>query len=85
MEDSMVAPYDSTPCGDVVLDFSAVTILTGATLGKLVRLHKKLREKGQALVLRNVNDTLYEILEVTGLTKIITVYAMGTNRLAGLD
>lgn len=80
----MIARNASAPCGDVVLDFSNATILTGVTLGKLVRLHKKLRERGQALVLRNVNETLFEVLEVTGLTLIMKVYPKRTNRIAGL-
>lgn len=73
----MVAPRVFAPCADIVLDFSDVVILTGATLEKLVRLHKKLKEKGHTLVLRNVNDNLQEILEVTGLAKIVNIYPKG--------
>lgn len=58
---------------DVNLDFSKVEVLTAATLAKLVRLNRHLRVIGSRLVLRNVTDWVYEIFEVTGLTKVLTI------------
>lgn len=71
----MVAQSGFAPGADIVLDFSRVQTLSGATLGKLVRLHNALKNLGHKLVLGNVTDEVLEILQVTGLTRVFTIHA----------
>lgn len=64
--------------GDIVLDLSQIEILTGAALGKLLTLHAKLKSKDRKLVLQNVTPEVREILEVTGLTNILSITSATT-------
>jgi anti-anti-sigma factor len=58
----------------VVLDFSNVTMVSGAALGTLLRLHRELRAAGASLALRGLNDEAnYEMFEVTRLTHLLDV------------
>jgi anti-anti-sigma factor len=56
---------------NLVLDLSDVAAPTAGALGKLVALHKRLRDSGGSLVLSHVSPRTYEVLEVTGLTEVL--------------
>jgi anti-anti-sigma factor len=55
------------------LDFSDVKILTATGLGKLVVLRNMLKTAGRKLCLHNVGPIVYEVFEVTSLSKIFDI------------
>lgn len=57
----------------LVLNFANVRFLTSAMLGLLVRIHKRVNERGGKLELRNLDDNLYKIFEITQLTKVFNI------------
>jgi anti-anti-sigma factor len=57
----------------LVLDLSGVDFLTAEGLGELVRVHNRLQELGGELVLDNVGDQAFEVLQVTRLTDLLRV------------
>jgi anti-sigma B factor antagonist len=59
------------------LDFGNVESLTSLGLGKLIALHKKLRAVGGRLSLRNVRPAVYEVFDVTRLTRLFDVQRTG--------
>jgi anti-anti-sigma factor len=58
---------------DLVLDFSNVTVVSSAGLGVLVGLHNRLRAAGGRLVLRDLDNAVYEVFEATHLTLLFDV------------
>ena len=65
---------DRDPC-DVVVDFSAVSLLNSHCLATLLRLAKQLQDCGRRLVLCNVGKGIDGILSVTGLTGVFDIRA----------
>ena len=57
----------------LLLDLSAVSIMTAGGLGKLVALHKLVRDSGSRLVLCNVSERAYEVFSVMRLTEVLSV------------
>jgi anti-anti-sigma factor len=57
----------------LVLDFANVTLVSGAALGVLVTLHKRLRDQGSTLALRNVRPPVAEVFAVTRLNELFEV------------
>jgi anti-anti-sigma factor len=62
----------------VCVDLSNVEFLTAATLGKVVTLHRELRELDGGLTIRNVRPQVYEIFEVVRLTALLDIEAVAT-------
>jgi anti-sigma B factor antagonist len=58
---------------ELVLELSALTFLDSSGLAALVRLHKRLVDKGAALVLRAVPANARRILEITSLDNVFVV------------
>ncbi len=56
----------------LVLDFSALEYLSSAGLRVLLAAQKVMNKQGEMIV-RNVNETIAEIFEVTGFSDILTV------------
>ena len=56
----------------LVLDFAALEYLSSAGLRVLLQAQKTMNKQGE-LVIRNVNETINEIFEVTGFIDILTV------------
>jgi anti-anti-sigma factor len=66
--------------GPVRLDCGKVRSLGGTGLATLVALHKKARAKGGRLTLCNVAPLVYEVLEVTRLTRLLDARPRGQGR-----
>jgi anti-anti-sigma factor len=47
--------------------------MTSAMLGLLVRIHKRVGERGGQLELRNLDNNLHKIFEITQLTKVFNI------------
>jgi len=58
---------------DIVMDFSAVTLLNSSCLATLLRLRKELLDHGRHLVLCNIGRATHGILSVTGLTGVFEI------------
>ena len=59
--------------GEMVLNFANVTFMSSAVLGLLVRVHKRVRERGGQLKLRNLDPSLQKVFEITQLTKVFDI------------
>ena len=57
---------------ELVLDFSNLEYMSSAGLRILLSTQKVMNKQGKMTV-RNVNDTVMEVLEITGFTKILTI------------
>jgi anti-anti-sigma regulatory factor len=58
---------------DLELDFGGVAFVTGSGLGRLVALHKSLRDAGCRLTVSNVAPQVYEVFEAARLTGLLDV------------
>ena len=56
----------------LVLDFTALEYLSSAGLRVLLAAQKVMNKQGE-MIIRNVNDTINEIFEVTGFIDILTI------------
>ena len=56
----------------LVLDFSALEYLSSAGLRVLLSAQKVMNKQGE-MIIKNVNDTINEIFEVTGFIDILTI------------
>jgi anti-sigma B factor antagonist len=57
----------------LILDLDAVEYLTSTALGKLVALHRRLRQQGGRLSVVNVRAAVWELFHVTRLDRILEV------------
>ncbi len=57
----------------LVLNFANVTFMTSAMLGLLVRIHKRVSERGGELELRNLDKNLRKLFQITQLTKVFNI------------
>lgn len=62
----------ATQATNVVLDFSELDYIASAGLRALKRLRAAVRKNGGTLSVRNVNDDVMEILEMTGFAAMLT-------------
>lgn len=56
----------------LVLDFANLEYLSSAGLRVLLAAHKVMNKQGE-MIIRNVNETINEIFEVTGFIDILTI------------
>lgn len=56
----------------LILDFTQVAYISSAGLRVLLAAQKVMKRQGQ-MILRNVNDTVMEVFEVTGFSDILTI------------
>ena len=56
----------------VVLDFASLEYLSSAGLRVLLAAQKVMNKQGE-MIIRNVNDTINEIFEITGFIDILTI------------
>ena len=56
----------------LVLDFSELDYLSSAGLRVLLQAQKTMNKQGE-MVVRNINETISEIFEVTGFSDILTI------------
>ena len=56
----------------LVMDFSALEYLSSAGLRVLLAAQKTMKKQGD-MIIKNVNETIHEIFEVTGFIDILTI------------
>ena len=70
LEDELAAVLDST-VELLVIDFANLAYISSAVLRVLLAAQKKMNRQGE-MIIRNVNDVIMEIFEVTGFVDILT-------------
>ena len=58
---------------NMVLDFCNVKFMTSAFLGLLVKVHKRVCERGGHLKLRHIDPRIHKVFEITQLTKVFDI------------
>lgn len=58
---------------NVVLDFATLDYISSAGLRVLLGEQKEMNKKGGSLVVKNVNDTINEVFEITGFSDVINI------------
>jgi anti-sigma B factor antagonist len=59
---------------NLILNFSNVQFLSSAVLGLLMRISKKVYERGGQLKLCNISPRIYEIFKITRLNQIFDIH-----------
>ncbi|NCB34068.1 MAG: anti-sigma factor antagonist [Erysipelotrichia bacterium] len=57
---------------ELILDFTKVEYISSAGLRVLLSTQKRMNTQGN-MIIRNINDTVREVFEVTGFTDILTI------------
>ena len=73
LRESLEPVIEKNGDGRILLDFVNVEFMTSAMLGLLVRLNKKVRERGGGLGLCNVAPSIRKVFEITQLTQIFDI------------
>ena len=73
LQESLEPVIERNDDGEMVLNFANVTFMSSAVLGLLVRVHKRVRERGGQLKLRNLDPSLRKVFEITQLTKVFDI------------
>ena len=58
---------------DMMLDFCNVKFMTSAVLGLLVKVYKRVRERGGHLMLRHIDPSIYKVFEITQLNGVFGI------------
>jgi len=73
LQNELEPVVDKNKENQLVLNFANVRFMTSAMLGLLVRIHKRVSERGGKLELRNLDSNLHKLFEITQLTKIFDI------------
>jgi len=71
--ETALAEGEGRPCKQVILDFSRVSSMDSAGIGKLLLLYYSLRKKGVALTVLNPRPVVEELLDVVHLGTLIPI------------
>ena len=63
---------DVAAAQQLVIDMSALQYVSSAGLRLILKLHKTMKEKG-GMVVKNVNESIMEIFDMTGFTSILAI------------
>ena len=72
IETALAAAEDRT-CNQVILDFSGVSSMDSAGIGKLLLLYYSLRKKGVALTVMNPRSLVEDLLQMVNLAAFIPI------------
>ena len=75
ISEQLYAVAARSPRPRVVLDFANVSHMSSSALGMLIRLHKRITEKGGALRLCNIRPSIYEVFVITRLNEVFSICA----------
>ena len=59
-------------CDQLVLDFAGLEYISSAGLRVILKAQKSMAAKG-GMIIKNVNETIMEIFEITGFSDILTI------------
>jgi anti-sigma B factor antagonist len=75
LEHSIMPIIDQTKGPNVVMNFANVKFLSSAVLGLLIRISKKIYQRGGQLKLCGINSKIFEIFKITRLDRVFDVFA----------
>jgi len=58
---------------NLILDFGEVEYISSAGIRVIIETHKKITSSGYLLKLTNVNDTVKNVFDITGISNIINI------------
>lgn len=70
--ESVVKEIESTTTS-LALDFKSLDYLSSAGLRVILAAQKLMNKKKGRMIIKNVNDVIMEVFEVTGFTEILTI------------
>ncbi|MHC4537205.1 MAG: STAS domain-containing protein [Planctomycetota bacterium] len=73
LQESLEPVIEKNKDSQLVLNFANVRFMTSAMLGLLVRIQKRVSERGGELELRNLDKNLHKLFEITQLTKVFKI------------
>ena len=73
MQTTLLELIDSDRHNKMLLNFSEVEFLSSSFLGTLVKMQKRVREKGGELTLININSKIMKVFKITQLDKIFDI------------
>jgi anti-anti-sigma factor len=71
--ETALAAAEDRPCHQVILDFSGVSSMDSAGIGKLLLLYYSLRKKGVALTVMNPRPSVEDLLQMVNLAAFIPI------------
>lgn len=66
------ASFQEETSKNIVMDFSQLEYISSAGLRVLLKIQKTVQSSG-SLIIRNVSDTIKEVLDITGFSEILTI------------
>ena len=73
LEEDIIFVIEEAKRENMMLDFCNVKFMSSAFLGLLVKIHKRVRERGGYLKLRHIDPNIYKVFEITQLTKVFDI------------
>lgn len=73
LQESLEPVIEKNDDGELVVNFANVGFMSSAVLGLLVRVHKRVSERGGRVRLANLDPSLRKIFEITRLTQIFEI------------
>ncbi len=64
---------DATDTKTTVLDLAQLVYLSSAGLRVILAMQKKMNAQDGAMVVKNVNETIMEVFDITGFSDILTI------------
>jgi anti-sigma B factor antagonist len=80
-----IAEADAVGADTVVVDLSEISFIDSTALGVLVQETKRLEGRGHSLVLVTNHPRTLRVFEVTGLDRVVRMYATLQDALSDLD
>ena len=73
LEEEIMSVVEQAKRENMMLDFCNVRFMTSAFLGLLVKVHKRVCERGGHLKLRHIDPRIHKVFEITQLTKVFDI------------
>ena len=71
--ETALAAGEGRPCTQVILDFSKVSSIDSAGIGKMLLLYHSLRKKGVALTVKNPKPSVEALLQLVNFSTVIPI------------
>ncbi|HOT46178.1 MAG TPA: STAS domain-containing protein [Spirochaetota bacterium] len=78
--DNEISRYVSQPV-HIILDLSKVAFVDSAALGSIIKFYSVLRKNGRHLLLSSINQKIYDVFRLTGITRQIKIFESLQNAL----
>lgn len=70
---------------NLIADFKKLRYVNSTGLGILLHFSKSAKEKGGSFKIANINENVYEIIEIIGATSLLEIYDELEEAIAALD